>query len=164
MRKILYLNGFQSKLIPPKKETLVKYGKLIAPYIDHHYEKDIYLNFEKIIIQEKIEVIIGSSMGGALGFLLSSNHNIPALLFNPAIPYYEGKFNPLTPISVHQKCILGKLDTIIDHKDTMQILNTLDLPTLKIKILPDLKHKIPVAVFETQIEIFMNELKNRFIS
>jgi hypothetical protein len=158
MRKILYLNGYQSKLIPPKKETLLEYGELIAPYIDHHKEKDIYLNLEKVVKEEGIDLIIGSSMGGALGFLLSSNFNIPALLFNPAVPYYEGDFKPNGEITAYQKVVLGKLDRIILSNKTLAYLSSYELPTLKVDMLPDLEHSIPVIVFQEQIKLFIEEL------
>ena len=158
MRKILYLNGYKSKLILPKQETLSEYGELIAPYVDHHVEKDIYLKFEKIVKQEKIDVIIGSSMGGALGFLLSCNYNIPALLFNPAVPYYDGEFKPLKEISAYQKYILGELDSVINTERTMMYLNQLELPTLKTKIISDLAHQIPVNVFKEEIDLFIKEV------
>ena len=158
MKKILYLNGFQSKLNIPKQEILLENGTLIAPYVDHRNEQDIYLKFEKIVVEEKIDLIIGSSMGGALGFLLSSNHNIPALLFNPAVPYYEGEFKPLKEISAYQKCILGELDSVINPERTMMYLNQLELPTLKTKIISDLAHQIPVNVFKQEIDLFIKEV------
>jgi predicted esterase YcpF (UPF0227 family) len=158
MRKILYLNGYKSKLILPKHETLSEYGELIAPYVDHHVEKDIYLKFEKIVKEEKIDVIIGSSMGGALGFLLSCNYNIPALLFNPAVPYYEGHFSPNETITAYQKIVLGKLDTIIVPQKTLDFLSSYELPKLKIEMIADLEHKIPVNVFKQEIDLFIKEL------
>lgn len=159
MRKILYLNGYQSKLIAPKQEILEKHGVLIAPFVDHHQENDIYLKYEKLVKEKNINLIIGSSMGGALGFLLSSNFNLPALLFNPALPYYEVDFNPKKQISAYQKCILGKLDSVINPNNSLTYLNSLELPTMKIEILPELKHQIPVSVFNAEIEIFIHELE-----
>lgn len=157
-KNILYLNGFQSKLIEPKRDILQRWGNLYAPYVDHHIEHGIYNKFSKLIADNKIDVIIGSSMGGALGFLLSSNFNIPALLFNPAIPYYEGVLNPNQSVTSYQKCVLGYLDTVIDPIDTLSELRKCKLPNLSIKIVNDLEHKIPVEVFDSEINIFMNEL------
>jgi hypothetical protein len=158
---ILYLNGFQSPLIEPKREILERFGCVIAPYIDHHNEEDTYTKTSDLIKKEKIDVIIGSSMGGALGFLLSSNLNIPALLFNPAVPYIEGEFNPSQNITEFQKCVIGNMDSTILPNETLHYLRRFVLPTLDIKIINDLQHSIPVAVFKKEINIFMSELKSK---
>ena len=160
MKKILYLNGFQSKLILPKKEILLEYGELVAPYINYRKEKDIYLKTEKIIKEEGIDVIVGSSMGGALGFLLSSNYNVPALLFNPAVPYYEGIFKPNSQITVYQKVVLGKLDRIIIPQKTIDYLSFYELKTLSMIMISDLEHSIPIDVFREQMALFIQELDN----
>ncbi len=158
---ILYLNGFQSPLIEPKREILERFGCVIAPYIDHHNEEDIYSKISDLIKKEKIDVVIGSSMGGALGFLLSSNLNIPALLFNPALPYYDETFNPIQYITSYQKCIIGNLDSVILPNKTLNYLRKYLLPSLEIKVVNDLEHSIPVEVFRNEVHIFMNELESR---
>lgn len=155
---ILYLNGFKSKLNDSKKEILQSYGNLTAPYVDHHNEENIYLKYANIVINEKIDLIIGSSMGGALGFLLSSNFNIPALLFNPAVPYYDGELIPTQKVTAFQKCVIGNLDTIILPSNTLSFLRENNSPNISIKVLNDLAHQIPLTVFEKEIDIFMKEL------
>ena len=47
---------------------------------------------------------------------------------------------------------------MIDPIDTLSELRKCKLPNLSIKIVNDLEHKIPVEVFDREINIFMNEL------
>jgi hypothetical protein len=158
---ILYLNGFQSPLIEPKRDVLNRYGRVFAPFIAHRNEDDIYSKIVDLVQSEKIDIIVGSSMGGALGFLLSSNLNKPALLFNPALPYNDGAFNPIQYITSYQKCIIGNLDSVISPVKTLNYLRKYLLPTLEIKVINDLEHRIPLEVFKKQVQIFMHELKSR---
>src|SRR5690606_4019373 len=103
-----------------------------------------------------INAIIGSSMGGFVGYYIADALQRPALLFNPAlayrsvpqeIPAIEKNFPKLKHI------ILGAKDETIDPKDTLHFLaEKLDVDEFSIKIRQDLAHRIPEEIFREEVK------------
>ena len=158
--KILYIHGLDSSLSPEKQNILERYGKVEAPAIDYENNPmrikwlfDTYKN-------AKIDIIIGSSMGGFAGYHLSKMLRIPALIFNPAL--FERSVEqaiPKTPESNGRVIyiVLGSKDNIVDPKSTLNFLGGIlsQKQNYNIQIRHDLEHRIPVAVFEEEIVRFM---------
>ena len=126
MKKILYLHGLESSPGGEKVEFLSQKSIVHAPAIDYKDPK-IFDHFFSIMVNVQPDVIIGSSMGGYLGYILGNLFSKQTILFNPAlhsrtfepsIPLFDFKKHPIEPIIV-----LGEEDEIIDFKTTIKHLN-----------------------------------------
>lgn len=160
---ILFLHGLESKLSDQKREVLQQYGTVTAPDMDYYnHPKTIAALFAEFESSE-IDYIIGSSMGGFAGFYLSIMLGVPALLFNPALPYRsvrqdipEWDFTPEKPIHV----VLGLKDTLIKAVDTEAFFEQhySDNQHINFRKLPQLEHRIPFEIFTDEVNRFFNPL------
>ncbi|MGB3343011.1 MAG: YqiA/YcfP family alpha/beta fold hydrolase [Aequorivita sp.] len=157
--KILYFHRLDSSLGSEKRTILEKYGKVLSPAIDYRVE---FNSIEMLVEQfknEKIDVVIGSSMGGFVGYYVADAYQRPALLFNPAlatrsvrqkIPVYKA------PLLGFKQIVLGTHDDVIDPKATLEFLGkNLQIHTnYRIHIRQNLAHQIPVDVFKEEVKEF----------
>lgn len=103
--KAIYIHGWQSSPNSEKVEILEEAGlKVVAPKIDYEAEQGmVYPRIKKLVIEEQVDVLIGSSMGGFVAYWLARELNKPALLFNPALyfetmkPFIPKLESPFTP-------------------------------------------------------------------
>lgn len=156
---ILFLHGLESPLTTDKKYILQKYGNVFAPALDYKSNPDMIQTLFYEYYKKNIDVIIGSSMGGFTGFYLSKLLKVPALLFNPALPYHATEQNIPNIDVVHQHLIqfvLGIQDDTIKAEDNLKyILNFVPRENdIRIHLLKDLAHRIPVTVFEAEVHLF----------
>lgn len=160
---ILYLHGLDGDLAPEKRIILEKYGKVFSPAIDYRTE---YNSIELLVEQyknENIKVVIGSSMGGFVGYYISDAYQLPSLLFNPALAARSVHQNIPTyknPYLSFKQVVLGVDDEIIDPKNTLAFLSkTLQKHTdYHIHIRQRLGHRIPVDVFTEEVALFFNKI------
>ena len=156
---ILYLHGLDSSLNDEKRTILEKYGAVYAPQIDYREDKN---NIAALINQfrnEDINTIIGSSMGGFMGYYIADALQRPALLFNPALAY-RSIFQEIpmieNPKSNIKYIVLGAKDETIDPKSTLEFLaNSIGVDNYNIKIRQDLAHRIPEEIFKEEVKAFL---------
>ncbi|TDN87094.1 hypothetical protein DET49_11448 [Salegentibacter sp. 24] len=158
---IIYLHGLNSKLSDEKREVLEKYGQVFAPdinYSEKHFQPDHIL---KQFSNTELNVIMGSSMGALNAYAISEIIGRPALLFNPPLAKYRKiefshKFtHGLSP----KQILLGGSDDVVNAAETLNFLGkNLGKSELKIKVLPELGHRIPIDVFSSQVEDFFKKL------
>lgn len=162
---ILYLHGLLGRLNDEKRATLEQYGKVFAPDIDYQKDPNSIANLvEKYANQkEEINVVIGSSMGGFAGWHVSKALKRSALLFNPAladrsvhqdVPQYEDSSLNFKQV------VLGAGDDVVNPADTLQFISR-QLPRAadtRIHLRQHLGHRIPIDVFEDEVERFFGEL------
>tara|TARA_R110000868_G_scaffold146772_2_gene367765 strand:- start:4638 stop:5159 length:522 start_codon:yes stop_codon:yes gene_type:complete len=155
---ILYLHGLESKLSEQKRFVLERFGTVISPDLNYYENNKIFESLITLIKNETIDVIIGSSMGGFMGFHLAKTCNIPSLLFNPALSWQPvrqelnlKKFTQQQSPKV--QIVLGKLDCTVNPDDTLKWLdeNQKMQANTQIKIQNNMEHQIPLAVFEEEI-------------
>jgi hypothetical protein len=161
--KILYIHGLNGSLSIEKRDILQHFGKVQAPSIDYEKNPDSIISLQNQFKDAKIDLIIGSSMGGFAGYYLSKLYQVPCLLFNPALPYRSVYQNiPSTPQSNNGtiNIVLGSKDDIIDPKSTLHFLGDLLMQpqNYNIHIRHDLEHRIPVHVFEEEVSNIMKIL------
>jgi hypothetical protein len=120
-KKIAFLHGLES--VQPSEKSIWLDSAFDDPYCPGMDYKDPTL-FERVLkeIQErKIEVIIGSSMGGYFAYHISTITGIPTVLFNPAMA--SRSFEPLVQsgneLSNHE-IIYGLFDDVISANKTRQ--------------------------------------------
>ncbi|MEB8389498.1 hypothetical protein OO012_20030, partial [Rhodobacteraceae bacterium KMM 6894] len=108
-----------------------------------------------------IDVVIGSSMGGFVGYHLSIAFQSPALLFNPAL-FYRTVFQNVpdynNPHHSYNKIVLGAQDEVVYPKNTLVfIADRIKVNTdYQISLRQDLAHRIPLDIFEEEIKSFFN--------
>lgn len=160
---ILYLHGLDGDLAPEKRKILEKFGKVFSPAIDYRTN---YNSIELLVEQyknSKIQTVIGSSMGGFVGYYIADAYKLPSLLFNPAlaarsvsqkIPVYRN------PYLSFKQIVIGAHDDTVDPKGTLLFLSkTLQEHTdYHIHIRQDLGHNVPVDVFREEVEEFFNKI------
>ncbi|MCZ4319688.1 alpha/beta hydrolase [Aequorivita viscosa] len=160
---ILYLHGLDGDLAPEKRTILEKYGKVFSPAIDYRTE---YNSIELLVEQyknENIKVVIGSSMGGFVGYYIADAYNLPSLLFNPALhtrSVYQKIPTYKNPYLSFKQIILGLHDDVINPKTTFAFLskNLQEHTNYHIYVRQDLGHRIPVDIFKQEIDAFFKKL------
>jgi len=162
--QILYFHGLDSVLNPVKKEILEKYYTVISPVLDYRNNNQVVKIFYDKFKNEKIDVVMGTSMGGYVAYYLSFMLNLPCMVFNPALPYKNVlQFLPelKTERNKFLYVVLGKQDNIIKAKDSLEFLQntTSKHENIRVTILNQLEHQIPIDVFESEINIFFELLK-----
>jgi predicted esterase YcpF (UPF0227 family) len=87
---VLYLHGLDSHPTPEKTAMIARLGfRVIAPQMHYREEQNLYDRVCKLIEWFQPDWIVGSSLGGYIGFWLSRQFNIPAILINPALSFKE---------------------------------------------------------------------------
>jgi hypothetical protein len=98
--------------------------------------------------KNKIDLLIGSSMGGYFAYCISTLTGIPTLLFNPAM---QGRsFEPKTrmgSISSNHLVVFGKNDPVIDPIKTREYFNNEGVGTFTYNE-ENVEHRIPISVFK----------------
>ncbi|CAM3937990.1 YqiA/YcfP family alpha/beta fold hydrolase [Flavobacterium antarcticum] len=161
---ILYLHGLESKLNPEKRAVLEEFGTVIAPDMDYHNNSKVYDDLLKTYRDQAIDCIIGSSMGGFMGYYVAMKWGCPVLLFNPA----------LTKRSAHQEIpeidtpkekqrlsiVLGGKDEVVPAVSNLKFFSEHFRPTVQmnIKIRPELAHQITLEVFKEECSTFLKSL------
>jgi hypothetical protein len=162
---ILYLHGLESKLSDDKRTVLEAFGTVIAPDMDFKSNSEIFDFIMKTYGKEAIDCIIGSSMGGFMGYCVALELGLPALLFNPALPIRS--VNQVVPKNNFPKenqrfsIILGSQDEVVPAISNLKYFAENLLPTVhfQIKIRPDLAHQIPLEIFKEECGAFLGYLK-----
>jgi len=160
---ILYLHGLDSKLSPEKREILEKYGKVFAPDLDYYQNTNAIRTILEMYSNVDINTVIGSSMGGFAAYHVSNAIFRPALLFNPAlrtrsvpqeIPKDNYNYNNL------KHFVIGQKDDVVSPADTLSFLSENFNPVTEIhlRLVPRLGHRIPVELFEEEVESFFGKL------
>ncbi len=153
MTNILYLHGLEGNLSDEKRAVLEQYGVCIAPEIDYR-QPQILQTLLHIAQQNNATQIIGSSMGGYVGFAVARILNLECLLFNPAFPYrsvepdMSGIEIPETK-TTKTTIVLGKKDMVIKHADNLLFIQqNLKNQNITIREIETLEHHIPIEIFE----------------
>lgn len=102
MLKILYIHGFKStgnalkaQILKKKFETVLSPTMPVSP-------KEAILFLEEIVQKNKIDLIIGSSLGGFYAFALHKKFRTKTLLINPSLKAWESLKNQ---IGIHQRFV-----------------------------------------------------------
>lgn len=164
--KALYIHGLHSNPNPDKLKILEEAKlKVIAPFIDYDTEQGaVYGRVKAIAKEEQVDLIIGSSMGGFIGYWLAKDLKVPALLYNPAlyfksvqefIPELEPNSNP--PLFF----CLGEKDKTVNPIEVKAYIKNLNPSSENIKIINAswLEHGIDLTTFRSMTAWFLAETK-----
>lgn len=154
---VAFFHGLESRPGSPKEKYLQSSFKdAYTPamnYAGSFSFKDLLDEVKK----RKIDLLIGSSMGGWTAYALSTHTGIPTILFNPAM---QGR--SLEPnISIGNKgakhiVILGKDDIVIDPKKTEEWIKNNGKGKFDINY-ENIGHRTPMNVFKKWVSSNTNE-------
>jgi len=158
MVKILYIHGLDSFPKPEKMEILKQYGEVIGLHLDYKKEENPFDLLNETIVKENITHIVGSSLGGFLGFWLAEKNELPCLLFNPAL----GMRSVDIPVERnYNKCpkrliVLGEKDDVVLPYYTIEFLRPLNRVNTKQEVIIDstMEHRISEENFEKYVNFF----------
>jgi predicted esterase YcpF (UPF0227 family) len=164
---LLYLHGLESKLSDEKRTILERYFNVIAPDLDYKSNPNMIEHLCNTYKDQKIDAIIGSSMGGFTGYYLAQLFKIPSMLYNPALPY-RSSTEQIVPSQlqmnhpVFTRIVLGAQDDVIKVKDNLAFLaqHISDKTDYKLIVRKDLAHQIPIEVFEKETKSFFEMFQN----
>lgn len=160
---ILYLHGLDGRLTAEKRSTLEKYGTVHAPQIDYRVQENAIENLLSNFKHKNISVVVGSSMGGFVGYYVGSELVLPSLLFNPALAYrsVHQEIPKITKTkSSFKYLVLGANDELINPKDTLEFIGaSIGKVNYNLHIRQDLAHRIPVDIFEEEVKAFFKIIK-----
>lgn len=157
----LYLHGLESKLNEVKRSALEKHSAVLAPDLDYRANAHIFDLLEQTIKNNTVHVIVGSSMGGLMGFHLSKMFNIPALIFNPALPFSSvGQVIPEITgnRTAFLKVIIGGQDDIVPPKNNFEWILERENGNFEVKWINSMGHQNPPEIFETEVRHFFEKL------
>lgn len=165
--KTLYIHGLDSY---PKVEKIdiLKKHKLdpVALHLNYRKKLGFYETLKETALRKKVKFIVGSSLGGYLGFLLANDLGLPCLLYNPAMEYKEKVFYSIMPQLEEFKSpncyvVLGAWDKTVNPEETKKTLKEHQHNGLNCKIVTCewLGHKIDLNTFEEMINWSLISMK-----
>ena len=160
MKKILYLHGLNSTLHEDRREVLQQYDiEIFAPDCD--YERNPNL-LQELLNTFTVDVLIGSSAGGLGGYYFSGLKKIPALLFNPALPYrhYMPSIPDLPLRETYLQLVIGARDVDVPANKTFLFLQEefdARVP-LEIHWINQMAHRLPLEIFAQEVAFFFSKI------
>ena len=160
---ILYIHGLNGSLSEEKRTILENYGTVYSPSIDYESDNNSIENIRRQFVDGKIDVVMGSSMGGFVGYYLSIALKKPALLFNPALvsrSVFQNVPDYSNPNRSFKRLVLGAKDEVVDPKDTLKFIGERIAENMDyhISLRQDLAHRIPQDIFEYEVRSFFYHL------
>lgn len=161
--KILYLHGLDSVLQEDRREELSHYGEVFGPTLDYLNTPNL---FQQLIKEyQKVDVVIGSSAGGLVGYYLAQTLHKPCLLFNPAISYRKQLPFCTDFVSSYQsymQIVIGLQDEVLSPQTSLELLLADFTPLQKVEIhlVNQLGHPLPLDIFSKETQYFMTTIKN----
>ncbi len=162
---ILYIHGLNGSLSDEKRAILETFGTVYSPSIDYEADSNSIENLKEEFQDKDINVVMGSSMGGFVGYHLSIAFQKPALLFNPALvtrSVFQNEPEYKNPNHSFKKIVLGAQDEVVYPKNTLVFIadRIKENTDYQISLRQDLAHRIPLNIFEEEVESFFISLKH----
>jgi len=157
--KAMYLHGLDSYPLPQKVEILEKAGfEVYAPLLDYRHDKNLYQHLRREAMEQKIEFLIGSSLGGFTAFWLGEDLELPCLLFNPAMSYSDQLMEYLPEIEIGncpaRFVVIGRYDDVIDPDENLKFFREQENDNCHQRVLVCdwLEHQIDFQSFEELVD------------
>jgi predicted esterase YcpF (UPF0227 family) len=156
MGLVVYFHGLESNAGGPKYKILKDtYGQVYSPQMDYAGNPNLFNQVYDNLKNQKIRIIIGSSMGGYFAYYLGKKLGCDTILFNPALPY-RTTFNPTVDTSGKRtsfsNVIIGKRDNIILPEDTLEWLTKNEKSSNYAIDYEENGHQTPVNIFTKYVK------------
>ena len=155
---ILYLHGLMSSHTSSKIDWLRLEHTVHSPHLKYKEESQlIFSNMDQLCNTHEIDLIIGSSMGGYLGFHLANKFHIPSLLFNPSIApndIVKPEVEVVSNLNILHTVVLGVKDDVVIPSDTIAFLKNSNSNCFIKK--ESNGHRTPFDIFKKNFEALIN--------
>jgi uncharacterized protein len=164
--KIAYLHGLESPSKSEKSDWLHKnFPGSITPEMDYARDVNLFNKTLKLLSKKnKIDLIVGSSMGGYFAHHLSTITGIPALLFNPA---FQGRATEPKikkgSIKSDQTVVIGTNDKVVIPEDSLKYINDKAIGSFEVYHEKN-GHRVPMKLFTKYINKVSNQNQSPGIS
>jgi hypothetical protein len=156
--KIAYLHGLES-VIDEKDPKIIflrqQFSSVYAPDINYK-EKDFFKKILSNVSKLAPDLIVGSSAGGYISYLIGSKLSIPTLLFNPAM--VGRSFEPVVDTTdlknTKHTIYFGNKDTVIDGNKVKSFFKEDGVGSFEYNIYSG-GHRVPVDVFINSIKVVL---------
>ncbi|MDO5655790.1 MAG: YqiA/YcfP family alpha/beta fold hydrolase [Flavobacteriaceae bacterium] len=161
MSKVLYLHGLNSQLHSNRREVMQAMGlNVFAPHCDYTSNQNL---LSQLLDEYDVDMVIGSSAGGLAGYYFSGLKKIPALLFNPALPFrhYIPHIPELPQRNSFLQIVIGARDLDVSPEKTFEFLKNEfneDVP-LEIHWINNLAHRFNIQIFESELRYFLHQIQ-----
>lgn len=157
--KTLYIHGLDSHPVPEKLDILTAAGlEVMALHIDYRTEENAYRILKDYALSEKIEFIVGSSLGGYIGFWLAEDLGLPCLLFNPAMSF-SNSLDEYMPEIPHRQCparfvVIGAFDETVKSEENIRFFREPEQNNCyqRVIVCEWLEHQIDFITFEEMVK------------
>jgi len=156
--KTLYIHGLDSHPVPEKLEILKNSGlEVVALHIDYRTEADAYGILKKYAVEEKVEFLVGSSLGGFVAYWLAEDLGLPCLLFNPAMSFRDSLGEHMPEINSRlcpaRFVVIGAFDETVDPKENINYFRDQDKSNCyqRAVVCEWLEHQIDYVSFDEMV-------------
>ena len=164
--RIFYLHGWGGHYDENKAKILAKFGdEVYYPTINYQSNRGLISMYANEVYSSSVPtLIVGTSMGGYIGFHIANIVRCPALLINPAFYFRSGgelhpSPNCMANDFLEKEIVFSSKDEEIDTKRSIKYLKDLGYDN-QIKIAEGLSHQIPLDVFENLFTEFREKFKD----
>jgi pimeloyl-ACP methyl ester carboxylesterase len=154
---ILYLHGLDSHPSAAKLKILENKGyEVHAPTLDYYHRGDrLWEEACSLIVQQEIDFIVGSSMGGYFGYWLGQYFGLPQLLFNPALMFRSMDLLRMPSDLVQRSelpswVVLGAKDEVIPPQTNLDFFA--NQPNARVLLCQWLGHRIDLQTFQEMVD------------
>ena len=160
----LYIHGLDSSPNPDKLSIIQKYSETKALHLDYRNQSDAFDVLSELIEKEGVTHIVGSSLGGFLGFWLAEKYGLSCLLFNPAIGMktIEMKHEQHFGKCPKRLIVIGQKDNVVLPETTMRFLESHPSSNCdqRIALCNNLEHQIDLNTFKEFASCFFSFTNN----
>lgn len=153
--RVAFFHGLESPSVSDKSEFLQEnFEEAYCPPMNYKNPK-LFEEVYQEIKRRRIEVLMGSSMGGWFAYCYSTLTGLPTIIFNPAL---QGRsFDPIVrlgeKIAPEHRIILGKNDKVILPERTIDWLSVNKVENYHIYFVES-EHRVPIEIFSKWVNLF----------